>query len=555
MPAPGEPYRPLLALPKKVMEMDPAYTSVSDAFFTAYDPPKTLVVAAVMVPDITNVHATSPVVPTPGQGLDVGASKTADLSQASSVSVKSQIVPQPGKATDPGSDPGQGLRSHQPQSGSKQQGTGPETLDDPGKQSGTVQDPRMASRLSTLKHAKPTNQVIAGLDPERASGDQMSRMESALAPRPQSTLIIGPNKLPNTILTSLPFESQQMPEGSPPIENDAGPPARSVLSSGASDFPEVYITAVDNAIVTDASDVLGKTDNAATAPRVMPTGQSNSVKGGDPIVHLSDLESILATSLGGHASQAVSTGASIHGGTMVVGPAAITISETAISLSPAYSIYLEGTPYLLSTPSPPPKKTPVNEAAAFPLQNGALIHGTTLTAGASAINVMETPISLDVWGNSILGDGVTKVRESPAFTATDSPESVNSRPSDTTQAIAAATIGTQIDPTPSRSAPAVMVNGVSVFLDSAGELMVSSETVGFAGSDGSSGNLIVGGLQTAGPPADSALTTLQSSSPSGPDRNPSDGHTFTSIAQGAKSGLLSKLIVTAVGMVIVWSRT
>lgn len=166
------------------------YPFVSDAFLTAYDPPWTLVVADAMTPAITTVHAiTSPVVPTPGPGLNIGASKTTDLNEPSSVSAKSQIVPPPEKTTNPGSDPGQDLRSHQPQFGSKQQGKGPETLDDPGEQSATLQGPEMASRSSKMEHAKPTNQVISGLDMECTSPDQMSRIESALAPRPQSTLI------------------------------------------------------------------------------------------------------------------------------------------------------------------------------------------------------------------------------------------------------------------------------------------------------------------------------------------------------------------------------
>lgn len=45
----------------------------------------------------------------------------------------------------------------------------------------------------------------------------------------------------------------------------------------------------------------------------------------------------------------------------------ITISETAISIDSAYSIHLEGTPYLLSNHSLTPKLTLVKGAVAVPL--------------------------------------------------------------------------------------------------------------------------------------------------------------------------------------------
>ena len=49
-PAPGEPYRPLIALPEKVRDLDPWWTACTDAFyFTGLDPPRTLVKATAMV--------------------------------------------------------------------------------------------------------------------------------------------------------------------------------------------------------------------------------------------------------------------------------------------------------------------------------------------------------------------------------------------------------------------------------------------------------------------------------------------------------------------------
>jgi len=195
MPALGKPYRPLIALPKKVVDIDPANESVSDAYFTAYDLLRTLVVAAKMVPNIIAIHAVaSSVAVTTGPTLDAGVSKTAELNEPGSAYVQSQNVPQSEKRTDPGSDAEQSLPSQRSQSTSKQSEAGPETSDDCNKQSGSVQDPRLASQSSTLENVKPTNELMSGLDPKRASPDKMSRLERGLAPRPQSQLTTGPNK-------------------------------------------------------------------------------------------------------------------------------------------------------------------------------------------------------------------------------------------------------------------------------------------------------------------------------------------------------------------------
>ncbi len=547
MPAPGEPYRPLLALPKKFMEIDPAYSLVSDAFFTAYDPPKTLAVATAMAPDVTTVQATaSPMVPTPGPVVDMGASKTAEMKEPSSVSVQSQSVPPSGKTTDPGSGLGQDLHSHQPQPGSTQPGMSAETLDDPNKQSGTVQDPGMASRSSRLELAKPTEEAISRLGPDRASPNQMSRMESALAPKPQSELPASPNKQPDILQTGLPFESQQRPESSPSAESAAALPAQISLSSSASPVPDVYIIPADNAMVTDASDRPGKSNSAVTASRVIHTVQSNGNNGGDPIVHLSGLDSVLATSRSGHAIEAVSDGVSIQGHTIMVGPAAMAISEDAMSIATAHSIQFGGMPYLLSIPSPASETTPVNEAAVVSSQERASAATTTV-----GVAIVRASVSLDASSYLVVGDGDTDIHESPTFTGTGTPEWLKTElmKSNTLQAIPATTTAMQVDRTLSRGAPVATVEGVLVFSKSTSDLMVGSESITSAGLEGSLGGLIVGGLQTGGPPANNALTSPPSSSTPGPGSNPSNGHTIPSIGKGSRSGLPWKATLTIVATI------
>jgi len=62
-------------------------------------------------------------------------------------------------------------------------------------------------------------------------------------------------------------------------------------------------------------------------------------------MHVPVPESILATSFDGHAIEAISSGASMQGNTIITGAATMRISGTAISPDSFHRIYLGGTPY------------------------------------------------------------------------------------------------------------------------------------------------------------------------------------------------------------------
>lgn len=77
-PAPGDPYRPLIALPSKVRSIDPWWNTCTDAFyFTGYDPPRSLIAATEMVnPAMTAVDpgvTASPAQHIPPLPSDTGA--------------------------------------------------------------------------------------------------------------------------------------------------------------------------------------------------------------------------------------------------------------------------------------------------------------------------------------------------------------------------------------------------------------------------------------------------------------------------------------------------
>ncbi|KAG7009612.1 hypothetical protein G7Y79_00002g007270 [Physcia stellaris] len=76
-PAPGEPYIPRLAFPSRLKTIDPLWASCEPGlFFTAYDPPRTLVPVSAVSPDTTVAHPGSTSSPYP-DGNDPIANPTA----------------------------------------------------------------------------------------------------------------------------------------------------------------------------------------------------------------------------------------------------------------------------------------------------------------------------------------------------------------------------------------------------------------------------------------------------------------------------------------------
>lgn len=498
---------------------------------------------------------------TPNVPLQVDGAKTAvqngPVSTPGTISRESQ----PGNRKAPASDPQTQGSGHQSKLEPEQQGGGPRTQgSNLNRQTSSVKDANLALQTSIAADAERTTQTWSESDPERTSPNQVSHIESALAFGPESQPTIAPDMESAVLQSSIQLQSQRTLVGQSPIESAARQQSSSFQASprsGAPSHPKVYISVADGSMIVDASGISGEAskgaidENSKTAPRVTTPGQGFSVEGGVRVVHSFGPETIPAASIDGERVGAVPEGVSIYSNTAT---APTIISATAFSLDSSHSVHLEGTPYQPPTSGPTPITATVDGVATVPLHNGVVIHGTTMTA---AMNVLGTPNFFSVSNNLIPGDGVNNIHESPAFTATGPSNSVNGRPtkSETTRAIAAATTAMQVDPTLSRGGPAVTVNGVPVSLDSAGELMIGPETMAFAGSDGSLGNLIAGGLQTGGPPADSASTTPEVNSTAGPNSRPSDGHTFKSIAESARSDLRWIIFVTFVAMLTAWLHT
>ena len=79
-------------MPRQIKELYPAFKNCQDLFFTAFDPPSTLVPAAALIPDITTQEAkTSSITARPSASHDPGASRT-DTSPALSPTLAPHVA-------------------------------------------------------------------------------------------------------------------------------------------------------------------------------------------------------------------------------------------------------------------------------------------------------------------------------------------------------------------------------------------------------------------------------------------------------------------------------
>lgn len=205
-------------------------------------------------------------------------------------------------------------------------------------------------------------------------------------------------------------------------------------------------------------------------------------------------------------------GVSVDGTVIALGAAAVAISGTSVSIDASNHVYLGGISYLLPTANPAPSTTLPNGAVAIPLINGVSIYGTTLTAGAPAVSVLGTAVSLDssynlIWGGTaqalpiatpmpLIGGHVTTVHGQVVQPLSDGVSIAGT--SLTAGAPPIVVSGTRMSLSP--GAPGLAIAGTSVSLDSAGELVVGLKTVALDDPTGGGlSGLILGGFGSGGP--------------------------------------------------------
>lgn len=293
-------------------------------------------------------------------------------------------------------------------------------------------------------------------------------------------------------------KSQQPNNGSPegPAPNSHKQQYNSPESSPA--LPATMILVASHAVVVEPSGVHvdGSKVQSQEGPVSFSGGAAinygNSIVLGSQIYNIPNATPAPTTVIAGHVVSPVANGAVINGNTITKGAAAVTVSGTPVSVDSSNQIHIDNSPYQLPATNPAPTITLPNGAAAAVASNGVSVHGTTITAGASAVTISGTPVSLDFSQNLIYGGtavglaSYTASLANPVF-AVGQVTTVNNQPVvQLTNGVSIA--GTTLTP----GAPAIAVSGTRIALGSSA-LVIGSSSVAYA---------------PPGPASDSLVTTI-----------------------------------------------
>lgn len=441
--------------------MDPWYGNCSDGFFTAFDPPRTLEIAPVMLADATTTHAvatTLKALPSPSQ--DWGARKTTS-NEISAKSTLVQKMAQADKTTDLVSGHEIQLAPQQTTQakGAEQNGnysTPPNG--DPGQQCGDNGNPQQWPEPTTAEDKTLTDQPLPAFDPDRVLPNQMSQIESALAPSPQNqpTMTQGHGVSPD--LTSSQVGGQYAVAAASPVDGD---------------FAE----------------------------------QVSKAEYGSETINLPAPALMIATTIAGHAIRPISDGVLIHDSMVTAGAAAVTRSSLPVSMDQSNHMYLGGTSYELPTPNVAPMTLLDGAVAVVPLPKGVVVQGTTLLAGGPPLAVSGAAIALDSSDNLVFHGSLPAATLSVDQAIAAKSKIVESSSNGIVTPDMASTVGL---PTTSFSLSSSSVLTTSKSAPSVSQISELSTGTDVITTSEGLGSLILGGLGTGGPQKSSSTGAVNS---------------------------------------------
>ncbi len=503
-PEPGQPYRPLLALPSQLHAWNPAFKNCKDWFFQGYDPPRALVPAAAMVPAVTQADPRpSPIPPRPSATPHPGPKETNPASIPTPASVHYPKTPQSSQRS--------GLQS---ESGVESSGSKPATLSADIGKTGQEKNPSLPKyQIATDEghegKADPNVSPINNADEEQrtdpnasaiSNADENSRQKKYPEQNPHDNTDVGPGqgassnfdhsggahnnpsqgtqqadssqaadqKQSNGVLESglLPWKvppdqqgdsiaiDSQKPGQAATINNHIMQPLLNAISiAGTTVFPGAPpITVSDTPIALGRSSLVVGSVSVAIAlpPLSLSAGQ---------LITLND-----------QLIQQLSTGILVAGTTLTPGAPPVKVSGTPISLCPS-AVIIGSSSISIALPRPPwipGSMTNIDGKVVQPLSNGISVGGTTLTPGGPALTISGTPMSL---GSNALVIGTSSI-----LLATDDPIQLVTTIAG--QTITADPNAVQIGSSKlTPGSPGLILSGTLVSLDSAGQLVVGSETI------------------------------------------------------------------------------
>lgn len=494
-PEPGEPYRPLIAMPSQLKERIPWFSFCSD-IFTAYDPPTALRSAPALAPVITpgSDAKTQNLVAVPRPTMDLGAKKTAAAGKKSDsvpmVAPAAQKTPSPSTHLYPeksSSDPKQG--SDIGQSG--------DISEDPRQQV----DPNVPGLPLQKAAAVDSNQ-----DPNQNSNPD-AHNEPKQSDNEDPTGRVSGQKDPGASLVT-------DPEATTPADNSNDPSSGSKAS----------------AQVVSINQVL----------QPFPHGVSIVGTTLTPEVPTLQVPQRILTTIAGHAITAAPTALAIAGTTMNPGDSGVTIGGTLVALNNPGNLILNSKTIPFASGLPKPITTTIAGQAVTADPTAVAMAGTTLRPGDPVITVDGTSVALDAAGRFLIGSKTIPFGTESA------------KPLVTTiagQTITAAASAIVIADTTLRPGDAGSpINGTTISLDMAGHFVVGSKTHTFGRESVGVGEV----SGTAGPVTAIMPSVTQSNLPTGMENvTRTSVQIFNGEAEDLKSNLLwMKAVVVMIAIAV-----
>ena len=425
-PAPGEPYRPLLAFPSKLTALDPLWKSCNQGYFTGYDPPRTLNPASAMVPKVT-----PPSSPNPDQVAAKPAATQENLPRKTTISADPAKTPS--DASSMQNSGSSGVQGDPSQKANVPQDTKKAPLDPPSKNQGS-NDPQGQSRQEDP-------------DPKtNAENPALSNTPDNSDPHQQASDIHANQGAPVGDGDTTPQSLSLAP---------TSPAVKTIILGGHSVLSSV------GGVNVDGVDVKPGASTTGASGRLISIDGSNNLHFDGQTTHIDPALSPSITTIANHLITPLSKGVVIQGTTLERGGPAATIAGTAFSLDASNNVFVNDHSYHLPQITPgAPLPTTVNGEAIMPLATGISIHHTSLTPGAPALVISGIPYSLDASNNIFVDDHSYHLPQ-----VTPQPTTVNG------EAIMPLATGISIHHTSlTPGAPALVISGTPYSLDASNNL-------------------------------------------------------------------------------------
>ena len=336
-PEPGEPYRPLIAIPSRVKEIQPWLSYCTEVFFTAYDPPTVLRAASALAPPVPSsdpeAHPKIPI-PVPSPTVDPVARQTVGSKPSIPLPASTPTMDQP-KATSNAAQIAPNdkayVSSHRPEHDPTSQGS-----------------PLL---LPTHNAVRPNSDPKGNNDNQRNGAFQPSRdSDSAIESDPDQAI-----------------DSKKSNDSGGNLEDGADPKLHSSPNQADSSHRSEQIA-----------------DPVSRGSDTKHTNEENP---------FDDLTEGQTTTINDQMIQPLSQGISIAGTTLTPGAPAITVSSTPIHFGASALVVGTSTvPLFPKNPDPDPLTTTIAGHVITVAPDAIAVAGTTLTPGAPPITVSGTPI-------------------------------------------------------------------------------------------------------------------------------------------------------------------